>query len=149
MASKCLNMFYQNKKQETTEIVTCNLHSCCDCISCRPSEIAASSFQSREGLDKGQAKHPPDGMTCKANTCLPQVNGTGLSLYQVCTILSARNDNDVCQAGCVSEARLGERNTGVETTELGSIGNRTWFWKYYLQSVYYQLYFRIALSKVD
>ncbi|KAL1140791.1 hypothetical protein AAG570_000719 [Ranatra chinensis] len=37
MESKRRNMFYQNKKQETMEIDTCNLLSFCDYIFCRPS----------------------------------------------------------------------------------------------------------------
>ncbi|KAL1122823.1 hypothetical protein AAG570_003149 [Ranatra chinensis] len=48
MASKRRNMFYKNKKQETTEIGTGNLPPFCDCMSCR---------HSTRGLAKKKAKH--------------------------------------------------------------------------------------------
>ncbi|KAL1123791.1 hypothetical protein AAG570_001564 [Ranatra chinensis] len=56
MASKRRNMFYQNRKQETTEIGTCNLPSFCDCMSCRPSDEAtgdgsADPVQLRKALE--------------------------------------------------------------------------------------------------
>ncbi|KAL1116091.1 hypothetical protein AAG570_005586 [Ranatra chinensis] len=40
MASERRNMFHKNKKQETTEISTCNLPPFCDCMSCRPSDVS-------------------------------------------------------------------------------------------------------------
>ncbi|KAL1138120.1 hypothetical protein AAG570_009812 [Ranatra chinensis] len=40
MASKRRNIFYQNKKQETTEIGPCNLPPLFDFMSCRPSGIS-------------------------------------------------------------------------------------------------------------
>ncbi|KAL1123848.1 hypothetical protein AAG570_001619 [Ranatra chinensis] len=47
MASKRRNMFYENKKQETTG---CNLPTFCDRMSCRPSDIIRGTSGKSAGV---------------------------------------------------------------------------------------------------
>ncbi|KAL1140711.1 hypothetical protein AAG570_000641 [Ranatra chinensis] len=60
MASKRRNMFYESKKQDTTEIGTCNLPAFCDCVSCRPSDITTAGATESLPSPSPSQKPPPE-----------------------------------------------------------------------------------------